>query len=414
MVADAALAESFGEAAGRLRPADRVLGVGSVARLGLGTMDDPRPRGRSWLVIGAFGISLFAFGVGFAPVFWLVLVSPVRCSGPSTGSRSWPRTRSCSGGRPTRSGAGPSPRSRPCSRSAWPPGTCVAGPALARGHAAGRLPDRRRRRRCSPRSGCCRCCGCDREEGARPGRPSTAAEAERRCTRPRSWSRPSRGRAWTERRSRTAEAAFSRHRSDRSVALVVDRCADRSFSASVGALMTSGQRDMNRYDAIVIGGGHNGLVAAAYLAKRGARTVVLEARHKTGGAADTMSPLARRPRVQGHHAQLRDEPDARHDPAGPRAGAARVPMHPHRAVLRARSPTVGTSSSPTTTRGRTTTEFAKFSKSDADAIDRWDAWIGGLADVLGPLLMTTPPQARRPPAPGTCSSSSGSRGGSAG
>src|SRR4249919_4387354 len=43
-------------------------------------------------------------------------------------------------------------------------------------------------------------------------------------------------------------------------------------------------------DAIVIGGGHNGLVAAAYLAKRGARSIVLEARHKTGGAADTMAP----------------------------------------------------------------------------------------------------------------------------
>ncbi len=51
----------------------------------------------------------------------------------------------------------------------------------------------------------------------------------------------------------------------------------------------------NSYDAIVIGGGHNGLVAAAYLAKYGARTVVLEARHKTGGAADTMAPRPRRP-----------------------------------------------------------------------------------------------------------------------
>src|SRR6059058_4607388 len=46
----------------------------------------------------------------------------------------------------------------------------------------------------------------------------------------------------------------------------------------------------NSYDAIVIGGGHNGLIAAAYLAKHGARTVVLEKRHKTGGAADTMEP----------------------------------------------------------------------------------------------------------------------------
>ncbi len=45
-----------------------------------------------------------------------------------------------------------------------------------------------------------------------------------------------------------------------------------------------------RYDAIVVGGGHNGLVAAAYLARSGARTVVLEGRHKTGGAATTEAP----------------------------------------------------------------------------------------------------------------------------
>lgn len=50
---------------------------------------------------------------------------------------------------------------------------------------------------------------------------------------------------------------------------------------------------VNAYDAIVIGGGHNGLVAGAYLAKAGARAVVLEARHKTGGAAATDS-LGRR------------------------------------------------------------------------------------------------------------------------
>src|SRR3977135_2346550 len=41
------------------------------------------------------------------------------------------------------------------------------------------------------------------------------------------------------------------------------------------------------YDAIVIGGGHNGRVKGAYLAKAGLRTLVLERRHLVGGAAIT-------------------------------------------------------------------------------------------------------------------------------
>src|SRR6201997_1377396 len=42
-----------------------------------------------------------------------------------------------------------------------------------------------------------------------------------------------------------------------------------------------------RYDAIIIGGGHNGLVNAAYLAKAGKKVLVLEQRHRVGGAAVT-------------------------------------------------------------------------------------------------------------------------------
>src|SRR3954471_17796059 len=43
----------------------------------------------------------------------------------------------------------------------------------------------------------------------------------------------------------------------------------------------------NRYDAIIVGGGHNGLVAAAYLARGGKKTLVLERRPLVGGAAVT-------------------------------------------------------------------------------------------------------------------------------
>ena len=45
--------------------------------------------------------------------------------------------------------------------------------------------------------------------------------------------------------------------------------------------------DKNSYDAIVIGGGHNGLVNGAYLAKAGLDTLILERRHLVGGAAIT-------------------------------------------------------------------------------------------------------------------------------
>ena len=44
---------------------------------------------------------------------------------------------------------------------------------------------------------------------------------------------------------------------------------------------------VSKYDAIIIGGGHNGLTAAAYLARAGKKVLVLERRYVLGGAAVT-------------------------------------------------------------------------------------------------------------------------------
>src|SRR3954463_5417005 len=51
--------------------------------------------------------------------------------------------------------------------------------------------------------------------------------------------------------------------------------------------MASSNGAGKKYDAIIIGGGHNGLVTAAYLARAGKKVLVLEKRHVLGGAAVT-------------------------------------------------------------------------------------------------------------------------------
>jgi phytoene dehydrogenase-like protein len=62
-----------------------------------------------------------------------------------------------------------------------------------------------------------------------------------------------------------------------------------------------------RYDVVVLGGGHNGLTAAAYLARAGRSVLVAEARDRPGGAADTveLAPGARVPAVAHTVGRLR-------------------------------------------------------------------------------------------------------------
>ncbi|WP_295853506.1 FAD-dependent oxidoreductase, partial [uncultured Microbacterium sp.] len=50
--------------------------------------------------------------------------------------------------------------------------------------------------------------------------------------------------------------------------------------------------DSRRYDVVIVGGGHNALVSAAYLARAGRRVVVIEKSDAVGGAAVSERPWA--------------------------------------------------------------------------------------------------------------------------
>ena len=147
---------------------------------------------------------------------------------------------------------------------------------------------------------------------------------------------------------------------------------------------------MRSFDALIVGGGHNGLVAAAYLARAGLRPLVLEGRHKTGGAAATDSPWPEAPELKVTTLSyvmslmpdtiVKDLDLARH-------GYKVFPMESYYlAFPDGRSLKMFGNSS-----GHDIEQIKKFSTKDAEAQAKWDAWIAGLADILGPLLMRVPP-----------------------
>ncbi len=147
----------------------------------------------------------------------------------------------------------------------------------------------------------------------------------------------------------------------------------------------------NVYDAIVIGGGHNGLVAGAYLARSGARTVVLEARNKTGGAADTSSPWPEHPdfKVTTYsYVMSLMPPTILRDLDLERHGYKVYPMGPYYQAW-----PDGTSLKLYADDAKKNyEEVSKFSKKDAETMPKWDAWLAKVADTLGPMLMSIPPK----------------------
>jgi phytoene dehydrogenase-like protein len=147
----------------------------------------------------------------------------------------------------------------------------------------------------------------------------------------------------------------------------------------------------NTYDVIVIGGGHNGLISAGFFAKAGARTVVLEQRDRTGGAADTSSPWPDHPdfKVSTYsYVMSLMPPTVIRELQLERHGYDVVPFGPYyQAFPDGRSITVYADDA-----SRSYDSIAKFSKKDAETMPEWEAWLKNVADVLGPMLLRVPPK----------------------
>jgi phytoene dehydrogenase-like protein len=149
--------------------------------------------------------------------------------------------------------------------------------------------------------------------------------------------------------------------------------------------------DPNRYDAIVVGGGHNALVTAAYLARAGRRTLVLERRSRIGGAAET-SELggARVPRLAHTVGRLR--PSVVRD-LGLRDHGLRL-VAPDVRVF-APQPD-GRAVTLWSDQARTVDGLREWSRRDAERYPDFDRLVRSLGRFLGEIAAQTPPDIHSP------------------
>lgn len=143
-----------------------------------------------------------------------------------------------------------------------------------------------------------------------------------------------------------------------------------------------------KYDAVIIGGGHNGLVCAFYLAKAGMRVRVLERRHVVGGAAVTeeFHPGFRNSTASYTVSLLRPKV------------IADMKLHERgfRIIERTISnffPFPDTYLKLGGGSERTQAEFARFNKNDAAAYPRYDEALEKVAQVLRDIALQCPPNA---------------------
>lgn len=143
---------------------------------------------------------------------------------------------------------------------------------------------------------------------------------------------------------------------------------------------------MQRYDALVIGGGHNGLVHAAYLARAGKKVLVLERRHVVGGATITEELHPGFKYLTGSYLISLLRPQVVRELDLPRYGLEIMPLESTYAPL-----PDGNYLAEWPDHDLTREEIARHSARDADAYMEYVSTMRRLALAVKPLLDMTPP-----------------------
>jgi phytoene dehydrogenase-like protein len=147
-------------------------------------------------------------------------------------------------------------------------------------------------------------------------------------------------------------------------------------------------------NAVIIGGGHNGLVTAFYLAKAGLKPLVLERRPVSGGAAITeeFHPGFKCPTLAHSSGPLR--PEILNDMQLERHGLEMIPSDASVAALADDGRALVISRDPS----KSSAAIAAFSKKDAEKFGEFHRALKRLAGAIGPLMDATPPSIDEPSA----------------
>src|SRR3989440_5827388 len=142
----------------------------------------------------------------------------------------------------------------------------------------------------------------------------------------------------------------------------------------------------SKYDVVVIGGGHNGLVNAAYLARAGKQVLVLERRHVLGGAAVTEEVFPGFKFSVCSYVVSLLRPKIIRDPALPRHGLEILPLDGTLTPM-----PNGDHLWRVNDHGKTHREIARHSKLDAEAYDEFGKAMQAMCRFVKPILSMVPP-----------------------